>query len=111
MTTFSCDLEVPRTDDRTGIPKAWIFDTAVSAEARGFVACLLTYVPPGAVISGTDLEASRNPLDSPIAEMVAELLAAGYLKRESSTDEHYRLVNPDRLPPLPKLDDRDLDFA
>jgi hypothetical protein len=102
MTTFSCDLEVPRTEDRTGIPLAWIDDRAISLEAHGFLVCLLSYAAPGVLVSDADLAKSWNPQDPPIAEFVDQLLAADYLQRVAGDEKHYRLVNPDRLPPLPR---------
>lgn len=101
MITFSCDLEVPRTKDSTGMPTSWARDREVSFDARGFLGDLLTFLPPSAVRTSEEVYNHLHPLNPPLVVVVSELEEAGYLERVPGEEEHYRLVHPDRLPPLP----------
>lgn len=98
MITFTCDLAIPRTAEDVWIPTAWARDSTISFEARGFIAELLSYAEPGLVVNEATLPFRHHPDNPPLSEVVAELVAAGYLVRELG--DRYRLVHPDRLPPL-----------
>jgi hypothetical protein len=100
MITFTCDLDIPRTDTITYIPTSWSQDTSISYEAAGFLLVLLMRARPGVIVGEAELPQHED--DSPLAEMMAELVAAGYLVRELG--DRYRLVHPDRLPPLPHVE-------
>lgn len=95
--TISTDLVVPRDDTSTGVPYSWITDDAVSLEARGFLFEVLTWAQPGRPCRASNL--NRHPLDPPTENMLGHLVSAGYLIPDG--DDNYRLVHPDRLPPLP----------
>ncbi len=96
MNHVYCNLRVPRHDDATGVPAAWMHDLGLSAAARGFVAMLLIQTPPG---RPTDLGLfEQHPDDPPISEVMAELLDAGYLIPTGPSE--WELVHPGRLAPL-----------
>lgn len=99
--TISHNINVPRGDNSTGIPEVWVNDSAMpSFSALGLATFLLSY-PPGFIIGKDEFEDSL-PSDDPLSEIVADLVSAGYLVRdEDAPGMHYRLVHPDRLPPLP----------
>jgi hypothetical protein len=99
---FSCNLDVPRTDDENGIPADWVHDPTTGFELRGCLFYLLTCLPPDTVVTAVELDAERHEDDSPIAHLVPALLDAGYLRaiHPEDAEEHYELVHPDRFPPL-----------
>lgn len=97
---FFCNLEVPRSDGRVGIPARWMFDdTGRSASLAGFLFALLAEAEPGIAVAGSSLVAAgRN--DPPLLDLIAEGEQLGYLV--TFGDGRYELVHPARLGHLPK---------
>lgn len=91
-------LRFPRGNGSTGIPQTWINDNAITFDALGFLLAV-SYAEPGKEVDvGGE---RRHPLDPPVADLIAELVDAGYL--DPAGDSRYELVHPDRLPPLPDV--------
>lgn len=95
-----CDVDVPQNSANVYIPNSWINDRAVDFSMKGLIFHVLSY-PAGTVVSGAELGRGRAPDEPTPAEMVAGLEAAGYLVRNDDGRAPWRLVHPDRLPPLP----------
>jgi hypothetical protein len=95
-----CDVDVPRGAGTTGIPRVWIEDREVSFSGKGMAFHVLSY-PQGTVVPGSELARTARGEDEPSpAEIVAELVDAGYLIPEQGGPAAYRLVHPARLGPL-----------
>ena len=100
---FVTDLHLPHSEGRSAVPNVWIDDAphSAGAEAFGFLVTVLTFVRPGQVTSLAEIELTRqHPDDSPVADLVARLVDAGYLRDDGA--EQYALVHPERLGPLPQ---------
>jgi hypothetical protein len=95
--TITTALDLPRTAGSTGVPSAWIDDTALTFEALGCLAEIASHTRPGVPCRSNQLR--QHPSDPPLAVLVADLVDAGYLV--PAGDDRYELVHPDRLPPLP----------
>lgn len=95
-----CDVDVPQDDTNTYVPNSWITDPAIDFSMKGLIYHVLSY-PAGTVVSGAELGQGRAPDDPTAAELVDGLRAAGYLMPNEDARAPWRLVHPDRLPPLP----------
>jgi len=95
-----CAVAVPRSADRTWIPSVWVRDRQVSYTGRGLLTHLLSF-GEGTEVNGTDLSRSSRLGDVPLAEVLQELEAGGYLVREQHGGGwRFRLTHPARLGPL-----------
>lgn len=90
MITFSTDLHLPQTATVTGVPATWVDDKSISFAALGFLSTLASYADQD-VISEHDVS-SDHPDDPPMPDVIAELVAAGYLVLRES--DHYEIVDP-----------------
>jgi hypothetical protein len=100
---FSTNLDLSRTDDSVDsvlIPELWAQDHTVSYAARGLLIEIASTVTPETVVNSRALNPHRA--DPPMVELVAELVAAGYLHRAGADfytgGDRYELVEPQRLP-------------
>lgn len=69
----------------TKIPNDWVRDGDLSLKARGLLALLMSHSPGWEVSVGSLIQHGKEGRDS-IKSAVAELEAAGYLKREQTRD-------------------------
>lgn len=73
----------------TQIPNAWLRDTRLSYKARGLLAELMTHAP-GFQVSRERLARNGQDGDRAVRSAIAELEAAGYLKRSQSRSDGQR---------------------
>jgi hypothetical protein len=101
---FTCNIDVPRTDDSTGIPTSWARDEAISHEARGLLMLLLWLTRPGLEVDEDEVAPHRQPDEPHLRMVTGELAHNGYLEWRGSTLDRrgprYELVHPERLGPL-----------
>lgn len=98
-----CDVAVPWDGHNVHVPTSWLDDPRGSWEGTGLALFVLSHAA-GTVVSGALLAERHHPADPPLGEMLRELEEGGYLVREDVGDSwRYRLVHPDRLPPLPAV--------
>ncbi len=98
-----CDVDVPRDGEHTYVPEVWLKDLFPSFSTVGLVVFLLSH-DLGRVVSGAEMVERCHADDVPLAEMLAELKAGGFLVPDGgAVDGRLRLVHPARLGPLPAM--------